>query len=279
MCNSSCKLLIFGCNGMLGSRLAFDLGKIFNVIGVGRNTLTHKQHQKQIQIDYNSDSIIQTIEDVQPDFVINCCGWIKQKDSRKSDGVFINTCFPHLLNEHSELLKYKLIHFSTDCVFDGKIGFYTEDDKPSANDFYGQTKMLGEVSSPNTITLRSSIIGFEVNSKVSLLEWFLSQNEDIEGYSHAYFNGVTTNEMANVVTCVIKNFQNGLFHVGSQKISKYNLLRKVKEITKSQMGIKRNGNLKINRVLNIEKFLNTFKYNVKTWEEMLTQMFENGRIK
>ena len=150
----------------------------------------------------------------------------------------INSLFPHQLAQICNNGNSRLIHFSTDCVFSGKKGNYKENDPSDAEDLYGKTKFLGEVDYPNSLTIRTSIIGREINSKNGLLEWFLSKKgQSVKGYSRAFFSGLTTNALSNILLDIISDFDllSGIWHVSSEPISKYSLLNKINE--KFDLGI------------------------------------------
>lgn len=169
-----------------------------------------------------------------PDYVVNCVGVIKQRAEAQLPipSIAINSLLPHQLAAMAATWGGKVVHFSTDCVFSGKRGRYTEDDPSDAEDLYGRSKYLGEVAAENALTLRSSIIGRELMNRKSLLEWFLSQNHrTVKGFRRAVYSGVTTNEMANVVSGLITSASplSGLYHVVSEPITKHDLLRLLRD--------------------------------------------------
>ena len=179
-------------------------------------------------------SLINIFSSFKPDVVINCVGIIKQSDNSKHvlDSIPVNSLLPHRLSSLCRLLNARLIHFSTDCVFSGNKGSYLESDNPDPIDLYGRSKLIGEVMDQNTITLRTSIIGHELKSNKSLLNWFLSSQNEIKGYKNAFFSGLTTLEVAKVIEkYILPNPDiNGLFHLASDRISKYDLLSKISEV-------------------------------------------------
>lgn len=171
-------------------------------------------------------------KEIKPDIVINCIG-ILIKGSNKSikNAVYINSYFPHFLNEISSKLNFKIIHISTDCVFSGDIGGYSEDSIKDSKDVYGLTKSLGEIQSSKHLTIRTSIIGPELKIKSEgLFNWFLKQNGKILGYSNVIWSGVTTLELSKIILYSISNDINGLWNVSSlEPISKYELLKIIKK--------------------------------------------------
>ena len=177
-----------------------------------------------------TDSLRRTILDLKPDYILNCIGIVTQHKQHADpvSCIRVNSLLPHEIASIAAEYGGRVIHFSTDCVFDGKMGGYCEDDPPNATDVYGRSKALGELFCENTLTLRTSIIGRELRNYGSLLDWFLRHSGGrIKGYTRAIYSGVTTNEMANVVKLILERFPTltGLFQVVADPISKYDLLR------------------------------------------------------
>ncbi|MGA2988810.1 MAG: sugar nucleotide-binding protein, partial [Terriglobia bacterium] len=140
-----------------------------------------------------------TLSALRPDYVVNCVGVIKQRTEAISPipSITINSLLPHKLAQMAARWGGRIIHFSTDCVFSGKRGWYTEEDPSDAEDLYGRSKFLGEVVVANALTLRTSIIGRELVEHRSLLDWFLAQNhKTVHGYRRVIYSGVTTNYLA-----------------------------------------------------------------------------------
>jgi dTDP-4-dehydrorhamnose reductase len=176
------------------------------------------------------DALLQRIR---PDVVVNCVGVIKQRAAAHDalPSITINALLPHRLAATLSAWNGRLVHLSTDCVFDGRTGGYTETDLTSAEDLYGRTKALGEVVTPNAITLRTSIIGRELREHHSLLDWTLSQNHrTIKGFRQAWWSGVTTNHLADLIVRLITSHSglSGLYQVSSGRISKYDLLHLIR---------------------------------------------------
>ena len=169
------------------------------------------------------------LNQIKPDYIVNCVGIIKQRDAASAyiPSVELNALLPHKLAAMALKWGGRVIHFSTDCVFDGKRGSYSETDLSNATDLYGKSKFLGEVQGENALTLRTSIIGRELTSHKSLLDWFLAQEgKTIKGYKNVIYSGVTTNQISEVVKMVIEKFPtlSGLYQVVADPISKYDLL-------------------------------------------------------
>ena len=186
-------------------------------------------------LNVNDGGLRQLLAPFRPTAVVNCVGLIKQREQNAEEAIKVNALFPHTLQRVCQDLGARLIHFSTDCVFSGKQGNYTEADTPDPGDLYGQTKFLGEVYNENALTLRTSIIGREKASGLGLLEWFLDQRGPVPGYTNAIFSGVTTNYLADVVAKVIfRTDLHGLYHVASHPVSKFELLRMMKDVYERQ---------------------------------------------
>jgi dTDP-4-dehydrorhamnose reductase len=169
-----------------------------------------------------------------PDVIVNCVGVIKQCDEAHDPllSISINSLLPHLLADIAKSWGGRVIHFSTDCVFSGRDGSYTEDSPSDAEDLYGKSKFLGEGKAPNALTLRTSIIGHELKHFASLLEWFLAgEGKSIPGYRRVLYSGVTTNYLAWIVGDLIEKPRvvSGLYQVTSHTISKYDLLCLVRD--------------------------------------------------
>jgi dTDP-4-dehydrorhamnose reductase len=281
------KILILGSTGLLGSTLLkyFSKKNNFKCYGAIRkksdniklknikNTILHKINYKK-----RSD-IIKVFNQIKPDLIINCIGVIKQltQKNKTSEIIRVNSFLPHCLAEIVNLQKkIRLIHFSTDCVFSGIKGNYKETDLPDALDIYGRSKLLGELSCSNTLTLRTSIIGHELQTKHSLLNWFLDQKKSVKGYKNVIFSGLTTLEIAKVLDKFIipnKNLE-GLYHLSGKKISKYDLLNLIKKVYKQNVKININRNVKINRSLNSNFFQQITGYKPSSWNKIIKEMFE-----
>jgi len=281
------KILIIGGSGMLGNTLLrfFSRKKNFDVsttirssklLGISNKSCNY-QLFNNIHLEDKKD-ISKVFDQVRPDVVINCAGVIKHSNESIDHlkVLLLNTILPHYLAKLSENFNARLIHFSTDCVFSGSKGNYNESDFPDASDFYGRSKLLGEINYPNTITIRTSLVGHELNSTKNLIEWFLMQNHEIKGYNEAIFSGLSTFEVAKIIdTYILPNKKlEGLYHLSSQPISKYGLLLLVKNIYKKSIGIIKDHSLKINRSLDSSRFCKATNYVSKPWDLMIQEMKE-----
>ena len=239
------KILVLGGNGMLGHKMFQTLRKCYkDTFCTVRGSLAHKNLHKHDL--YNQGNVIENIDasnftglgellkQLRPSIVVNCVGIVKQRMESKDrlSSITLNAQLPHLISEECTKWNGKLIHISTDCVFSGAKGNYKEDDLSDALDIYGKTKYLGEVISDNSLTLRTSIIGRELDKFTSLLEWFISQdNNKVKGYSRAIYSGTTTNHLSEIVAQIIEKDQQlcGLYQIASNPISKYNLLELIRD--------------------------------------------------
>jgi len=214
--------------------------------------------------------------------VINCVGFVKQKIKKKfrSDEIFyINSIFPKKLYSITKSLNKILIHFSTDCVFDGKKGNYSEQDKSSAKDIYGLSKYKGELKGKKVVTIRTSVIGHEINSKNGLLEWFLNKKKSCLGFANCYFSGLTSYEIYNFISGYLlkKKIISGLIHLSSSPISKFKLLKIITSIYKKKILIKKDFKLNINRVLNSDLIKKKLLYKAPSWTRMIKDMYNNKK--
>lgn len=276
--------MVIGITGMLGSTLLrhLVLDKSFDIYGTSRNATPleihkHLKYKHIANIDVLDEvKLFHSIKGIQPDIIINCAGIIKQLNHLNDplEILPINSLFPHKLNKHCISNNIKLIHISTDCVFSGKKGNYSEKDISDAEDLYGKSKYIGELNNKTSLTIRTSIIGHEIDTKLSLLEWFLSQTDEIEGYRKAIFSGLTTLELSNVISKIIKNHPNlvGLYNVASEPISKYELLNLIAEIYSKEIKIIPVDNPEIDRSLNPKKFIDETGIRILSWHNMINSM-------
>lgn len=282
------KILVLGISGMLGHKIFLELQKNTNlkIFGMLRNAVSYKKvFTKNFEhiIDGMNVENIQDIDEhiklIQPDFIINCIGVIKQSNlmNEHSKIIQINSLFPHQLAKISTKHNSKLIHFSTDCVFSGNKGMYKESDLEDAKDMYGRSKLIGEIDYDNHLTLRTSMIGHELRTRSSLLEWFLDQKGSISGFSKAIFSGLPTVTIASVLEKIITNHKNlkGIYHLSADPINKYDLLHLVKRIYSLDIKIKIDQIFLINRSLNSSKFYKDTKIVIPAWEDLIKQMHKD----
>lgn len=279
-------ILIFGATGMLGHAVFRVLSndRRFNVFGTIRDTSLKKYfpintlNNLITDIDAEDSENLKNAFDIsKPAVVINCIGVIKQLSSAKNalETIPLNTLLPHRLAFMCQKYSARLILISTDCVFSGKRGNYGESDTPDCDDLYGRSKLLGEiVDLPNTLTIRTSIIGHELKGGHSLVNWFLNSGNSVKGYSNAFFSGLPTNELAVVLKDIIIRYPElfGLYHVGGDRISKYDLLKLIATIYQIDIGIIESKEVNIDRSLNHQKFSSATNYKPKKWPELIEAM-------
>jgi dTDP-4-dehydrorhamnose reductase len=279
------KILVLGASGMLGNAvfrlLSIDMDQ--DVYGTARSEELKKHldddlAQKvicNINIE-NSDSLNRLFLDIKPDFVINCIGLIKQLVEVDDPliAIPINALLPHRLAKLCKLYNARFIHISTDCVFSGSRGNYSESDFCDADDLYGRSKLLGEVLDLHAITLRTSIIGHELITKHALIDWFLSQDKSVKGYKNAIFSGLPTVELARVIRDFVMPNANltGVFHVAVAPISKFDLLNLVAEVYGKTIQIIPDDSVVMNRSLNASKFKKATGYIAPDWKDLVTMM-------
>lgn len=280
------KILVLGATGMLGHAVMHVLsekpelevsgtvraqsGKRFFPANIADRLMTG------VDVE-NQDSLTETFAVCRPDVVINCIGLVKQLAQAYDplQALPINSLLPHRLAKLCSLGNARLIQISTDCVFSGKTGNYLESDFPDAGDLYGRSKFLGEVEYENSITLRTSIIGHELQSPHSLIDWFLAQEGTCKGYTSAIFSGLPTVVLAKIIRDVVIPRPDlfGLYHVSADPISKFDLLQLVAKKYGKDINIVPDDSLKIDRSLNSARFNMATGYKSPQWEELVGLMF------
>jgi dTDP-4-dehydrorhamnose reductase len=226
----------------------------------------------------NLDSLTGLFAKSRPDVVINCIGLVKQLAAADDPLVVIpvNVLLPHRLARLCEVAGARLVHISTDCVFSGVKGMYTEADVSDAKDLYGRSKYIGEVDYPHAITLRTSIIGHELSGSQSLVGWFLAQQEAVRGFRRAIFSGLPTVELALVIRDYVipRPELHGLYHVSAKAINKYELLRLVANAYGKSVEIHPDDQLVIDRSLDSTLFRQATDYHPKEWSELIQLMHD-----
>jgi dTDP-4-dehydrorhamnose reductase len=217
------------------------------------------------------------LRELRPDVVVNCVGIIKQRPDAKSPlpSIELNALLPHRLAETCREWSGRVVHFSTDCVFSGREGGYTEESPSDAEDLYGKTKYLGEVQGENALTLRTSIIGRELSHFGSLLEWFLSQEgRSVHGYTGAIYSGVTTNHLADLVGDLLRDHPglSGLYHVVSEPITKHDLLRLIGEAYGLHIEIVPDGEVRCDRSMKGDRLRQAIGYVCPAWPDLVAQL-------
>jgi len=192
--------------------------------------------------------------------------------------ITVNALFPHLVASYCSKINSRVIHISTDCVFSGLKGNYSESDIPDATGLYGRTKLLGEISGyDNVITIRTSAIGHELKNHFSLIDWFMSQNQAVRGFTNAVYTGFPTIELSRIIkTAIVPNaYLNGLYHVSSSPISKYELLKLVAEIYGKTIDIVPYSDYVDNKSLLSDRFQEAVGYRAPSWSELVQAMYDD----
>ena len=274
-----------GGTGMLGHKLVQQLSDRFEVYQTIRTSFDSIQRygffrrERTIEgVDVeNSADLVRSFEKCRPDVVINAVGIVKQLPAAENviNTLTVNSILPHRLYQLSFEFGFRLILISTDCVFLGNTGNYTEDDPADALDLYGRSKNLGEVVGERCLTIRSSIIGRELIDIHGLLEWFLSNRDGtVNGFSRAIYSGFPTIEFADIIAELLTNYPelNGLFHISSDPIDKFRLLKLINEAFGTGTNIIPDESFVIDRSLNSDKFKKITGFVPKSWEEMIDRM-------
>ena len=282
------KILVLGASGMIGNTTLRVLNEqtSWEVFGTVRDEKVKRFFSKTIaerifiNIDVeNSDNLMKVLDQVRPNVVVNCAGLTKHKPEADDPlvSIPINTLMPHHVAGLCKLIGARLIHVSTDCVFSGQKGNYIESDFTDARDVYGKSKALGEVIYPHTITLRTSTIGHELQTKYGLLDWFLSQTGQCKGYTRAIFSGLPTVIFAKIVKDIVipRPDLSGLYHVAAKPIDKFELLSLIALEYGKAIDIIKDDKLVIDRSLNAKRFELATGYVAPSWPELIKLMHTN----
>lgn len=281
------KVLVTGANGMIGSAVLRVLSekndwKVFGTVrnadvgrffppSVGRHLIAGVELECQ-------ESLVKVMERVQPDVIVNCAGLTKHKPEAEDplQAIPINALLPHRLARLCNSIGARLIHVSTDCVFSGEKGGYIESDYTDARDIYGKSKALGEVFFSHTVTLRTSTLGHELQTKYGLLDWFLLQEGRCKGYTRAVFSGLPTVVFAQVVRDVVipNKDLSGLYHVAAQSIAKFDLLKLIANVYGKAIDIVPDDALVIDRSLDAKRFQQATGYVAPEWPELIQSMHD-----
>jgi dTDP-4-dehydrorhamnose reductase len=279
------RVLVLGASGMIGSAVLRVLSENsdWQVLGTIRHHNISRLFPKEMAqslisgVDVEShDSLIRILSRVRPQVIVNCSGLTKHKPDAEDPlaAVPINTLLPHQLAGLCKLIDARLIHISTDCVFSGEMGSYKEEDIPDARDVYGKSKALGEVYFPHAITLRTSTIGRELQTKHGLLDWFLSQEGSCKGYTKAVFSGLPSIIFAQVIRDIVipNTYLSGLYHVAAKPIAKFDLLKLIATVYGKSIDIVPDNSLEIDRSLDAERFRLATGYIAPEWPELIKAM-------
>jgi dTDP-4-dehydrorhamnose reductase len=269
------KILVLGSSGMLGHILVTSIKskKNFQLSNIARKKTIHNDTLICDVTDFKK--LEENIKKISPDYIINCIGvLINESKTNPKNAILINAYLPHFLESISEKHNFQLIHISTDCVFYGSEGSYHEGSIKDAKDVYGISKGLGEIISPNHLTIRTSIIGPEIkNHPEGLFEWVLkNKSKKIDGYTESIWSGVTTLVLSRGIIYCVENNIKGLLHIASNKISKFDLICIINEVYKLGVTVKKVKGIESDKSLisNREDFL----FNIPSHFEMISEMYD-----
>lgn len=279
------RVLILGASGMLGNAMfrVFSMDGQHQAFGTARSGAAKRHFNAALGenlvcgVDVeNADSLARVFAQVAPELVVNCIGVVKQlaESDDPLQTIPINSLLPHRLAALCRIGNARLVQVSTDCVFSGSKGLYRESDVPDAADLYGRSKLLGEVDYPHTVTLRTSIIGRELDGQRSLVNWFLAQQGSVRGFTRAVFSGLPTVVLAHVVRDIIapRHELCGLYHVAAAPITKFDLLTLIARVYGKQIRIEPDAGLMIDRSLDATRFLDATGFAPPPWEELIRTM-------
>ena len=277
------RILILGAGGMLGHKLWQQLSRRYAETYA---TMRAAKDPSAYGGLFNSANVFdgvdvsdfthcaRVLDAIHPDVVINCIA-VTKRHRAAADAIAsieLNAALPHRLCAWGAARAARVIHFSTDCVFDGSVGSYTEDSRPNADDLYGRTKALGEITAPGTLTLRTSFVGRELSARTELLEWLLAQRgRRIKGYRRALFSGVSTLWMAELIGALLERRPalSGLYQVAAPPISKFDLLSLARTAYNLAIDIEADDSVVIRRDLDGSRFRRATGISVPSWEHMM----------
>lgn len=267
------KIIVLGANGMAGHLITTGLkiDSAYEVISVARTKSII--HPTVLMDASDFVSLAKLIKNTHADVIINCIGVLnKTAEDNPDQAILMNSYLPHFLEYQTKNTNIKVIHLSTDCVFSGEEGGYTENSFKNGKGLYAQSKALGELENTKDLTFRTSIIGPELNTNgIGLFHWFANQTGSIDGYTNAYWTGITTIELLSAIKRAISENLTGLYHlVNDDKISKYNLVTIFNEVFHKNLGINPYDGYKVDKSL-----INTrrdFAFKVNSYELMISDM-------
>ncbi len=276
------RVLVLGGDGMLGHELFLSLRDKHETKVTLRQPLAAYAQTRLFDsgnafgaIDVrNADALKKTFSDFKPEAVVNCAGIVKQRPEADEaiESIEVNSLFPHRAAAACRAMGARFVQLSTDCVFSGDKGNYSERDRPDPVDVYGRSKLLGEVADGAAVTIRTSMIGLGLTRKTSLVDWFLAQQGRANGYRNAIFSGLTTRELSRVIGKIIEKPKAGLYHVSAAPIRKYDLLVALRDRLRRKIEIVPVDEPRIDRSLNSDFFKQSFSYIPPSWDAMLDEL-------
>ena len=281
---STSRILVVGANGMLGHEAIRVLAPDFEVWGACRNPqdlpdLGVPRERMLGGLDAtNADSADALVDQARPDLVLNAVGIVKQRAAAKAavPSIMANSLWPHLLADACAVHGARMVHVSTDCVFSGALGQYTESDVPDDFSLYGRSKLLGEVTDrDNVVTVRTSMVGWQLGEPTGLVAWFAAhRNEPLRGFTKAIFSGMTTRALTEVVRDVLLPDAtiSGLWHLSADPIDKYALLADLAKKLGWEVDLSPVDEPVIDRSLDSTRFRERTGWNPPNWDEMLVEL-------
>ena len=268
------KVLVLGADGMAGHMITLYLSELkkYEVYDFCYIKKMRKKSQLVDVTDFNYfDHQISIIE---PDVIINCIGILNEKcDENPMLASYINAFFPHYLTNKFINTSCKIIHLSTDCVFNGEKGSYDEEDIKDATSIYGITKGMGEFNNNKDLTIRTSFIGPDIKDGTGLFNWFMKQEDAIDGYQNVWWTGLTNLELAKIINHVIENDMTGLYNiVPKEKINKYDLLNILKNVFKKGK-VKIYAETRKKSDKSLITIRDNYNYNIKSYYEMVEELY------
>lgn len=284
----SSTIVVLGASGMLGHRLVRHLARSRPVVAVARRPIDLRRVAGpfasrvagEILEDLAPPALGRMLDRHRPAGVVNAIGIVKQRPSAadRVSVIRVNALFPHELALDCRDRGVRLIHISTDCVFSGRRGAYTEADEPDATDLYGRSKLLGEVALPGCLTLRTSLIGPELDSSQGLLEWFRARRDGtVHGYRRAVFSGLPTIRFARLVGILLDEHPtlSGIYHVAAGPISKFDLLRMINACYGLRVSILPADEPVYDRSLDGRRFAAASGFDPEPWPALINEMAQD----
>jgi len=279
------RALVLGGAGMFGHRLWRELDRRMEAFATMRGSVNDYASLDWFDarrviggIDVLSDADLdRAMSGARPDVVINAVGIVKQRRDAESatTTIAVNALLPHRLADRCAASGTRLIHISTDCVFAGTRGAYTEHDVADAYDLYGRSKLLGEVDRDVCLTVRTSMVGREIRTSRGLFEWFFSHRAEIvPGFTRARFSGLTTTELSRVIADIIQQHPDlrGVWHVAGDPINKFDLLTIVNEAFGLGSTLRADDSFVCDRTLDASRFMNATGYRPPSWAAMVAEL-------
>lgn len=282
------RVLIFGGDGLLGSHLylalkdAHELGVTLHRDAPGYPSSLFAAASVIAGVAAgNAARVSSALDTFRPDWVINAIGLTKRPlASDPYASLEANALFPHLLARLCVERSIRMLHFSTDGVYCGRTGHYSEEDLPDCLDWYGRCKLLGEPHAPNVLVLRTAFIGLELNYKLNLLEWFLARGQVAPGYRKVLWSGFSAFEIGRVSALLIgmESPLSGIWHLASQPVSKFELLQRLSaRLPERQIMVVADDSVSCDRSLNGDAFNTLTGYVPPTWDVMLDELADDIR--